>query len=114
MRCWPCTGAMTKRAALTAATTCIASCAAGLAAVTPASGQTIYKCVSEGRTVYRHEPCTNPHEIDATPARGINDPAALNRPAQLSPPRGFIPPDRTMRHEPSRRPSGRERRAESL
>lgn len=94
---------------------CFVSCAASLAFVAPAWGQTIYKCMSEGRTVYRHEPCTNPHETDATPARGINDPAALNRPAQQSPPRGFVPPDhRTMRSEPSRRPSGRERRAEAV
>ncbi|MFZ5548313.1 MAG: hypothetical protein ACOZJX_06440 [Pseudomonadota bacterium] len=93
----------------------LVACAVGLAAAAPAWGQTIHKCVSEGRTVYRYEPCTNVNEADATPARGIHDPAALNRPAQLSPPLGFVPPDsRTIRDVPSRRPSGRERRAEAV
>lgn len=96
----------------TAWAACVVSAALGLAAA-PAAGQTIYKCMSEGRTVYRHEPCTNHNETDATPAQGIHDPAALNRPAQLSPPRGFVLPDhRTMRDASSRRSSGRERRAE--
>jgi len=58
----------------------VAIWAAVLGAAAPAAtAQPVYKCQSQGKTVYSHEPCLGTQVVDTTPTQGLDKSSGTSR-----------------------------------